>query len=137
MTNKKEIVEELLDCVADATDTETQITNLTLAGILMNEVLDEVLTIPDVVSNKNHLSKDEILSTGDWDEGDYANMMEGYLWKHKSMGKDDYVIYMRRYKNDGYTTIEEQGKEENKLFEGYINNIEELNQIIHLCRLHS
>ena len=43
---------------------------------------------------------------------------------------------MRRYKNDGFTTIIEQGKDDNKLFEGYIKNIEELKQIVHLCRLH-
>jgi len=49
MIDKKKLIEELLDCVADATDTETQITSLTMAGMLMNEVLDEALTIPNVV----------------------------------------------------------------------------------------
>jgi hypothetical protein len=48
MIDKKKLIEELLDCVADATDTETQITSLTMAGMLMNEVLDEALTIPVV-----------------------------------------------------------------------------------------
>ena len=48
MIDKKKLIEELLDCVADATDTETQITSLTMAGMLMNEVLDEALTIPAV-----------------------------------------------------------------------------------------
>lgn len=49
MIDKKKLIEELLDCVADATDTETQITSLTMAGMLMSEVLDEALTIPAVV----------------------------------------------------------------------------------------
>lgn len=49
MIDKKKLIEELLDCVADATDTETQITSLTMAGMLMSEVLDEVLTIPAAV----------------------------------------------------------------------------------------
>lgn len=88
------------------------------------------------ISSKNHLSKDEILSTGDWYEADHINLMEGYLWKHKSIEEDGYVFYMRRNKNDGLTTIAEEGKEYNILFEGYIKNIDELNQIVHLCRLH-
>ena len=49
MIDKKKLIEELLDCVADATDTETQITSLTMAGLLMNEVLDEALTITQTV----------------------------------------------------------------------------------------
>lgn len=48
MIDKKKLIEELLDCVDDATDTETQITSLTMAGLLMNEVLDEAITTPDV-----------------------------------------------------------------------------------------
>jgi hypothetical protein len=55
MIDKKKLIEELLDCVADATDTETQITSLTMAGMLMNEVLDEVLTIPTVVRKSEQL----------------------------------------------------------------------------------
>jgi hypothetical protein len=55
MIDKKKLIEELLDCVADATDIETQITSLTIAGTLMNEVLDEVLTIPDVVGRSEQL----------------------------------------------------------------------------------
>lgn len=51
MIDKKKLIEELLDCVADATDTETQITSLTMAGMLMNQVLDEALTIPAVVGS--------------------------------------------------------------------------------------
>lgn len=55
MIDKKELIEELLDCVADATDTETQITSLTMAGMLMNQVLDEALTIPAVVGRSEQL----------------------------------------------------------------------------------
>ena len=50
MIDKKQLIEELLECVKDATDTETQITGLSMCAMLMNEVLDEALTIP-VVSN--------------------------------------------------------------------------------------
>lgn len=55
MIDKKKLIEELLGCVADATDTETQITSLTMAGMLMNEVLDEVLTMPAVVGQSEQL----------------------------------------------------------------------------------
>ena len=43
MINKKELIEELLECVKDSTDMETRITGLTMCGMLMNEVLDEAL----------------------------------------------------------------------------------------------
>lgn len=46
--DKKKLIEELLDCVVDATDIETQITSISIAGILMNEVLDETLSEPVV-----------------------------------------------------------------------------------------
>jgi hypothetical protein len=49
MIDKKKLIEELLDCVADATDTETQITSLKIAGMLMNEVLDKSLNIAGVM----------------------------------------------------------------------------------------
>ena len=48
MNNKKQLIEELLECVKDAKDTETKITGLSMCAILMNEVLDEALTIPVV-----------------------------------------------------------------------------------------
>tara|TARA_R110000822_G_scaffold19118_1_gene62443 strand:+ start:524 stop:784 length:261 start_codon:yes stop_codon:yes gene_type:complete len=54
MIDKKQLIEELLECVKDATDTETQITGLSMCAILMNEVLDEALTIP-VVSQRSEL----------------------------------------------------------------------------------
>ena len=49
MIDKKQLIEELLECVKDATNTETQITGLSMCATLMNEVLDEALTIPVVV----------------------------------------------------------------------------------------
>ena len=45
MIDKKQLIEELLECVKDATDTETQITGLSMCATLINEVLDEELTI--------------------------------------------------------------------------------------------
>ena len=48
MIDKKQLIEELLDCVIDATDTETQITGLSMCVMLMNEVIDEALTLTDV-----------------------------------------------------------------------------------------
>ena len=67
MIDKKKLIEELLDCVVDATDTETQITSLTMAGMLMNEVLDEALTIPAVVGQSKQLpcEHEEITRQGD------------------------------------------------------------------------
>ena len=53
MIDKKQLIEELLECVKDATDTETQITGLSMCASLMNEVLDEALTIPDVVKSSH------------------------------------------------------------------------------------
>ena len=89
----------------------------------------------DTIDSKNNLTKDEILITNDWLEADYINAMEGYFWKHKNIKEDGYTFYMRRYKNDGLTTVIEEGRDENKLFEGYIKNISELKQMVHLCRL--
>ena len=43
MIDKKQLIEELLECVKDATDTETQITGLSMCASLMNEVLDEAI----------------------------------------------------------------------------------------------
>lgn len=55
MIDKKQLIEELLECVKDATDTETQITGLSMCAILMNEVLDEALTLPVVVEQSEQL----------------------------------------------------------------------------------
>ena len=96
---------------------------------------NQKLDTSDTISSKTHLTKEEILSTGDWYEADYINLMEGYFWNHTSIEECGYVFYMRRYKNDGFTTIIEEGKRDNKLFEGYIKNIDELRQVVHLCRL--
>lgn len=85
---------------------------------------------------KTSLTKQEILSTGDWYQCDYSGSMEGYFWAHKNIEDDEYTIYMRRYNNDGMTVITEIGKEDNKLFEGYIKNLNELGYIVHFCRLY-
>ena len=55
MIDKKQLIEELLECVKDATDTETKITGLSMCAMLMNEVLDEALTIPVVVRQSEQL----------------------------------------------------------------------------------
>lgn len=62
MIDKKQLIEELLECVKDATDTETQITGLSMCAMLMNEVLDEALTIPVVVDTLvcDHCNSDNI-----------------------------------------------------------------------------
>ena len=88
------------------------------------------------INSKNILIKHDILLTNNWIEADYINDMEGYFWYHKNICEDGFTFYMRRYKNDGFTTITEQGRDDNKLFEGYIKNLEELKQIEYLCRLH-
>ncbi len=56
MINKKQLIEELLECVQDATDTETQITGLSMCATLMNEALDEALTIPVVLGQSEQLN---------------------------------------------------------------------------------
>jgi hypothetical protein len=55
MINKKQLIEELLECVKDATDTETRITGLSMCATLMNEVLDEALIIDSVVQQSELL----------------------------------------------------------------------------------
>ena len=81
------------------------------------------------------ITKQEIISTGDWYKADYINLMEGYFWVHKSIQKDNYTFYMRRYKNNGFTTIEEEGREDNKLFEGYITSLDDLQIIVKILKL--
>ena len=92
--------------------------------------------ISNNISGENHLTKDEVISTGDWFEADGIGLTEGYFWKHKNIQEDGHVFYMRRNNKDGFTTIKEEGTDNNKLFEGYIKNLEELKQAVHLCRLH-
>ena len=58
MIDKKQLIEDLLECVNDATDTQTAMTGMTMCGILMNEVLDKALILP-VVSKcdcDNHIA---------------------------------------------------------------------------------
>jgi len=43
MIDKKQLIEELMECVQDATDTETKITGLTMCATLFESVLDEAI----------------------------------------------------------------------------------------------
>jgi hypothetical protein len=83
MIDKKKLIEELLDCVADATDTETQITSLTMAGMLMNEVLDEALTIPAGVERSEQLKAFNCVNFEDEhgickEQCDYCKRVKGF-----------------------------------------------------------
>ena len=54
MIDKKQLIEDLLECVNDATDTQTAMTGMTMCAILMNEVIDQALILP-VVSQQREL----------------------------------------------------------------------------------
>ena len=54
MIDKKQLIEDLLECVNDATDTQTAMTGMTMCAILMNEVIDQALILP-VVSHQREL----------------------------------------------------------------------------------
>ena len=56
MIDKKQLIEELLECVNDATDTQTAMTGMTMCAILMNEVIDQALILTDV-SQRSKLLK--------------------------------------------------------------------------------
>jgi len=43
MIDKKQLINELLECVQDATDTETKITGLSMCATLFKSVLDEAI----------------------------------------------------------------------------------------------
>ena len=58
MIDKKQLIEDLLECVNDATDTQTAMTGMTMCAMLMNEVLDEALTTPDVSQAKRTVCPD-------------------------------------------------------------------------------
>lgn len=83
-----------------------------------------------------NLTKENIIDTNNWYLSNYSGIVEGYFWKHKNLENNNYTFYMKRHITDGFTIIIEEGTNENKLFEGYITNIEELNQIVKLCKLH-
>jgi hypothetical protein len=81
------------------------------------------------------MTKEDILATGDWYEADSINQMHGFFWRHKSIADDGYVFYMKFFSNDGFTCIEEKGRDENKLFEGYLKTPSDLEDIVRLCCL--
>jgi hypothetical protein len=81
MIDKKQLIEELLECVKDATDTETQITGLSMCAMLMNEVLDEALTLPDVIDTlvcDCEIPKPKSPFIGDY-EYDYCRDCDGHI----------------------------------------------------------
>ena len=49
MIDKKQLIEDLLECVNDATDTQTAMTGMTMCAILVSEVIDKALILTDVV----------------------------------------------------------------------------------------
>ena len=55
MIDKKQLIEDLLECVNKATDTQTAMTGMTMCAILMNEVIEKQLTLIDVVVPKETL----------------------------------------------------------------------------------
>ena len=59
MIDKKQLIEELLECVNDATDTQTAITGMTMCAMLMNEVIDQALILPDGGLLTNKLYRNE------------------------------------------------------------------------------
>ena len=64
MIDKKQLINELLECVQDATDTETKITGLTMCATLFESVLEEAINytrsceeLCDKCNKENHLQK--------------------------------------------------------------------------------
>ena len=105
MIDKKQLIEELLECVKDATDTETKITGLSMCAMLMNEVLDEALTIPFVVSSADFEKptfqemREEVLSNKLWSKQD--GLYRHFKWGTKTL-REAYKIaksqhYLQRY----------------------------------------
>ena len=94
-----------------------------------------------LISDKTTLTREEILSTNKWYLSTYINNEEVYFWEAINNETRGYGIEFKFCKDDGFSTITEinmytqAGYEDNKLFEGYIKNLEELNQIVNLCRL--
>tara|TARA_R110000796_G_scaffold70457_1_gene160267 strand:+ start:8063 stop:8368 length:306 start_codon:yes stop_codon:yes gene_type:complete len=86
MINKKQLIEELLECVKDATDTETRITGLSICAALMNEVLDAALIIDSVIPMLPNIESTEFC---DWmtDNG-YTDEQHGTMQK----GDERYCI---------------------------------------------
>jgi hypothetical protein len=90
--------------------------------------------------NLNNIpSKEDILSTGDWEEPNYYKSqgspygeMYVYQWVHNN----ENVQMLVSKSGDGFTIIYDDYKERNKLFQGYIESLEDLDQVIRLCRLH-
>ena len=96
MIDKKQLIEDLLECVNDAKDTETQITGLSMCAALMNEVLDEALIIP-VVSQQSKLlpdflyEDDGIIRTGVHGDSAVTDEWNDYLKKTGNCDCDNHI----------------------------------------------
>ena len=64
MIDKKQLIEDLLECVNDATDTQTAMTGMTMCAMLMNEVIDQALIFPDVGSSYSEKQVDDAYDKG-------------------------------------------------------------------------
>ena len=78
--DKKQLIEDLLECVNDATDTQTAMTGMTMCAMLMSEVIDQALTLTDVSQQRELLEGyNEYLE--DYIDTHYLNddIVENYL----------------------------------------------------------
>ena len=64
--DKKQLIEDLLECVNDATDTQTAMTGMTMCAMLMSEVIDQALTLTDVSQQRELLKEIYDLTGGAW-----------------------------------------------------------------------
>ena len=80
MIDKKQLIEDLLECVNNATDTQTAMTGMTMCAILMNEVIDQALILP-VVSHRRELLKayTKWLNDKVRDEDELNELIDDYL----------------------------------------------------------
>ena len=78
MIDKKQLIEDLLECVNNATDTQTAMTGMTMCAILMNEVIDQALP---VVSHRRELLKayTKWLNDKVRDEDELNELIDDYL----------------------------------------------------------
>lgn len=84
---------------------------------------------------KNNLTRQDILSTGDWYLSTYSYSRESYFWTHKSIEEDGENYELIFNTTDWSATIM-LAPDDNIVFDGYIQSLEELKQVTHLCRLH-
>lgn len=95
-----------------------------------------------MTNNKNNpvirFTKEELLSTGDWIDYGLNGVRQLFIWKHidpEIAISCELLIYF----DDGHTKLTEYDNDDDfqrPLFEGYIETLEDLQQIIKLCKLH-